>query len=62
MEQELASIESIDNSPINMSTRNFTYNAKSPMEDTPDVSCLATSIFTTYALANSNFNTTPQQH
>jgi hypothetical protein len=38
MEQELASIESIDSSPIDMSTLNFTYNAKSPIEDTSDVS------------------------
>jgi hypothetical protein len=38
MEQELASIESIDIGPIDMSTLNFTYNAKSPIEDTSDVS------------------------
>jgi hypothetical protein len=38
MEQELTSIELIDNSPIDMSTLNFNYNVKSPMEDTSDVS------------------------
>jgi hypothetical protein len=38
MEQELASIESINKSPNDRSTLNFNYNVKTTMEDTSDVS------------------------